>query len=151
MSQTYETNEALSEDQVIASAEAGEKSKLYAERFVTDHRVIPLSRKASETCIAARLQFALERARPELKGLLEYEDLHALLDYYQGKYLSPCTIEDMPDALNESSFECRSVAKKVRLMSSIQRLALADILELSWYRSARENRSPVEIAAELVQ
>jgi len=91
---------------------------------------------------AARLNWLLTSTRATLSGLFTSEDISMLLNCFQGEAFFPHQIETMAEALcDDQGVEVGEVAHshvaplvaKLLALVPAQRLALADLLEQTWY------------------
>lgn len=112
-----------------------------------------LSREDVGFLACARLEWLLKPARAELNGQFCAGDIQELLNSFAGEIFHPGTLDWMVEDLGvylaeEIEEEGQRLAQKLQNLTPVQRLALADALELAWYRSDR-NKSPFEVLAEL--
>lgn len=118
-----------------------------------------LTAKQSAMMAASRLDWLLQESRTKLSNIFNESDIYTLLDCYQGNMFSPCQINriasDLCDHLGIEleEYEVSNIApliEKLLNLSILQRVALADALELTWYRGLGiEKKQPRELLESL--
>lgn len=105
-----------------------------------------------------RLEWLLRETRPSLSGLLSESDVATLLDCYQGDIFFPDQFNSIASDLCDhlgidlDDYETSDIAPlvdKLRRLSSVQRVTLADALEQAWHRGMKEGMTPKELLAAL--
>lgn len=127
------------------SQQAFQLSESWAERYTSD-RVggnMGFDELTLGTMASARLEYVLEDARRELAGLFSEADIELLLNCYQGEVFFPDQFRSLAsDLLDDLGFELEAyheqpvapLIDKLRALTPVQRVALADALEQTWYR-----------------
>lgn len=118
-----------------------------------------LSSPKAAMMAAGRLDWLLKETRPTLNGLFNERDVMVLLDCYQGGIFFPdqmnCIASDLCDHLGIEldAYETSGVAPligKLRGLTAMQRVTLADVLEQTWHRGmAVEQKQPMEFWASM--
>jgi len=107
---------------------------------------------------AAKLQWLLEETRPNLSGRFTRDELGMLMNCFQAEILSPQEIRCMasaisdeyggePDEIGGSSL--LPLVKKLCSLSALEGVTLADALEQAWYRAGVDEKSHLDILADL--
>lgn len=120
-------------------------SSYYMANYLQEHadNGTGLSSSNAAMMAAGRLDWLLKQTRPTLNGLFSESDVVVLLDCYQGGIFFPdqmnCIASDLCDHLgieldaHETSV-IDSLIDKIRGLTAVQRVTLADALEQTWYR-----------------
>ena len=118
-----------------------------------------LSPANSAMMAAGRLEWLLVETRPTLSKLFSERDVLVLLDCYQDGIFFPdrmnCIASDLCDHLGIEIDACEtsevaSLIGKIRGLTAVQRVTLADALEQTWYRGMGvEQKQPKEFWASL--
>lgn len=136
-------------------------STCYMASYLQDHSDggTGLSSDEAAMMAAGRLEWLLKETRPLLNGLFSERDVVVLLDCYQGGIFFPdqmnCIASDLCDHLgiDLDAYETSGFAPlvdKLRRLTAIQRVTLADVLEQTWHRGmAVEQKQPKEFWASL--
>lgn len=108
-----------------------------------------LSQDQAAYMAAARLNWLLTSTRASLSGIFTSEDLSLLLGCFQGEVFFPHQIDTIAEALCDDqgiehgevpdSHIAPLVAKLLALVP-VQRLALADLLEQTWYVGLKQQQ-----------
>ena len=130
-------------------------------RYLQEHAEngMGLSPANAAMMAAGRLEWLLVETRPTLSKLFSERDVMVLLDCYQDEIFFPdrmnCIASDLCDHLGIELEEYEtsgfaSLVNKLRRLTAIQRVTLADALEQTWYRGMGvEQKQPKEFWASL--
>lgn len=136
-------------------------STCYMASYLQDHSDggAGLSSDEAAMMAAGRLEWLLKETRPLLNGLFNEREVMVLLDCYQDGIFFPdqmnCIASDLCDHLGIEldAYETSGFAPlvdKLRRLTAIQRVTLADVLEQTWHRGmAVEQKQPKEFWASL--
>lgn len=136
-------------------------STCYMASYLQDHSDdgAGLSSVEAAMMAAGRLEWLLKETRPLLNGLFNERDVMVLLDCYQDGIFFPdqmnCIASDLCDHLGIEldAYETSGFAPlvdKLRRLTAIQRVTLADVLEQTWHRGmAVEQKQPKEFWASI--
>jgi hypothetical protein len=143
------------------SQQAWEHSLKYLKNYLVEHadNESGLSEENSAFMATARLDWLLRQTREELCGLFSLDDMVMLMDCYQGDMFFPDQMyriaSDLCDHLGieideYESYGIAPLIEKLRSLTAVQRIALADALEQAWYRGMKqENNSLNDFFAAL--
>lgn len=107
---------------------------------------------------SARLGWVLGYARQELKGLFSEADIVLLLNCYQDEVFFPDQFRSLAsDLLDDLGYDVEDyhqqpiapLIDKLRALTPVQRVALADALEQTWYRGLPAEKPVGEFLAKL--
>jgi hypothetical protein len=152
---------AISRDLPFESGQAWAFSSHYMARYLQEHADNGTGLSSSEAAMmaAARLDWILQETRPTLSGLFSERDITVLMDCYQGGMFSPDQMNsiasDLCDHVGIELGEPKSgsigqLIGKLRSLSSVQRVTLADALEQTWNRGMGvEQKQPREFLASM--
>ena len=109
---------------------------------------------------AARLDYVLQATRPELSDTFDEGEINTLLDCYQGDNFFPDQFDSMDsdlcdhwgieiDDFEDEGSDIAELVSKLRSLSRVQRVVLADALEQAWHRGIKNETTPAEIFAGL--
>jgi len=109
-----------------------------------------LTKEGSLTLSICRLQALHELGRESLGGKLTRAEFGALLSCFQGDIFSPADIDDMAGTLADDLGEEGEslLPSKLNALGDLERFALADLLEQSWYHQC-DAKSPFDVAKGL--
>lgn len=135
-------------------------SQGWAERYMRE-RVggeMAFDEQSLGTMASARLEWVLGYARRELAGQFMEADIVHLLNCYQAEVFFPDQFRTFAsDLLNDLGVELDEyhelpiapLIDKLRELTPVQRLALADALEQTWYRGLPAGKGVGEFFGEL--
>lgn len=110
-----------------------------------------LSRDQAAYMAAARLNWLLVSTRATVSGIFTSEDFSMLLNCFQGEMFFPHQIDTIAEALcDDQGIEVDEVdgshiaplVQKLLALAPAQRLALADVLEQTWYAGLKQQVAP---------
>lgn len=109
-------------------------SKSRAERYEAEHNRLKLSNETERMLISlGRLQALQMHGRAMLAGKFNKAEFADLLSCFQNEIFFPDAIDDIAGALVDDADENQLLVQKVAQLSHLERYALADLLELTWY------------------
>lgn len=129
----------------------------YAAAYVKAHSTAGLSAERATLVAAGRLEWLLQRVRPTISGIFEINEISAILECYEDTLFFPDQFDDMPSDLldhlaDDSTLEhlpAPEVVQKVRKLTPVQRVTLADAIEQAWHRGIRAGGDWQSVFAEL--
>ncbi|CAG9179224.1 hypothetical protein [Cupriavidus pinatubonensis] len=114
--------------------------------------------EAAGVLATARLQWLLEQTRLQLSGRFDKDEVTAMFNCFQGEIFFPDMFNGMATAICEDrGLELDEVADsslaplvaKLRNLSALERVTLADALEQAWYRAGEDGKDHFTILADL--
>lgn len=132
----------------------------YASQYLTQHSSSPTRMDPDSVSLLAvgRLEWLLRKTRHALAGRFNEDEFRVLMDCYQADLFFPDQLgsiaSDLCDHLGVDldDYEDSEVAElvtKLRALSSIERVTLADALEQAWHRGLADGMPPKDFLAGL--
>ena len=132
--------------------DALEFSKDYTQKYLQEHASIEngVCEEAVMQLACARLQYGLERFRPQICGIFSEEEFMMLLDCNMDRFSSPDSFSAIPSTLCDhhgieldayESTHLKTLVNKLRDLNGLQFLALGDAMEQTWHRGLKSGQS----------
>lgn len=142
------------------SQQAIQFSAYYAENYHKQHALPKngLSTGMVGFLAAARLEWLMERTRHQLNGRFSSKEIGALLNCYQAEIFFPQMFDGMASAIcDDQGIEVDAhenspialLVQKLLGLSPLERVTLADAVEQAWYRTGENDKTHIEVLAEL--
>ena len=147
-------NENLSlASQITSDCFYGQQAAMYsksrAQRFESEHNRLKFSNETEKMLtFIGRLEALQMHGRVMLAGKFNKAEFIDLLNCFQNEIFFPNKIDQMAGALMDDADRNQLLARKVAQLSHLERYALADLLELTWYGQNDES-DVFEIAESL--
>lgn len=126
-------------------------ARAYEERHLAQRLMTPsLDLQKCGTMSFARLQALHEHGREMLAEKFSQDEYATLLTCFQDELFFPDAIDDMAGTLADDGGEVEpsQLTKKVIALTHLERYALADLLEQSWYKQ-NDGQSVFDVAESL--
>lgn len=161
VSVTIESLAAKAETLPLSSQQAFAFTTNYAAKYLNSHTFAGLTPEKAAILAAGRLEWLLKPVLKSLSGIFTAGEAANLMDCYSGTLFFPDQLLDMPsdvfehlgddlaDEGEEDEENLPTEVAKLRKLTALQRLALADALEQAWHRGHKAGRNWDEVLAEL--
>lgn len=161
VSVTIESLAAEAEALPLSSQQAFSFTTNYAAKYLNSHTFAGLTPDKAAILAAGRLGWLLAPALKSLSGIFTAGEAANLMDCYSGTLFFPDQLLDMPsdvfehlgdDLADEGEEDEENVppeVAKLRKLTPLQRLALADALEQAWHRGYKADKNWEGVFAEL--
>lgn len=132
----------------------------YTKQYLADHNLpsTGLDERRVTRLATARLEWLLRDARKNLSGQFSSADIVALMNCFQDVLFFPDQVGTIASELCDDfgvevdkwdQSEIAPLLRKLRTMSAVEKLALADALEQAWHRMDTDQVSHVDTFARL--
>lgn len=152
---TIESLAAEADNLPLSSQQAFAFTTNYAARYLNSHTFAGLTPEKAAILAAGRLGWLLEPALKSLSGIFTAGEASNLIDCYSGTLFFPDQLLDMPSDVfehlgddpageeeeEEDEENLPNEVAKLRKLTALQRLALADALEQAWHRGLKAGRN----------
>ncbi len=132
-----------------------------AAKYLNSHTVAGLNAERAAIMAAGRLEWVLQHARQSISGVFAVHEMATLMDCYSGTLFFPAQIldmagdvldhlgEDLADDDEGNGGSLPNEVAKVRKLTPLQRLALADALEQAWHLGHKAGQDWEAVFAQL--
>lgn len=142
----------------------GEQAVMFSSSYVDDYdsqhalEKNGMDEEVANYLAASRLQWLLVTARRQLSGRFDTNEMTLMMNCFQGDIFFPDMFNSIATAICEEfgveideldASPLAPLVEKLRGLSELERVTLADALEQAWYRAGENGKTHFEVLTEL--